>query len=173
MSLSRPHRLWTLAESGYEVVKASTVALMISGRYMTDFHVRHWSRINPDGYCQLCMASQHASASDVNVSSNIPLGTFEHLLLECPVLNETRNKCKSLWINYTLDKPKIKDLVLINNDCNPSIQLLLDPSACADVIRSSQEFGEGILSHLFYLTRTWCHSLHVRRRKLLKLLNIL
>ena len=56
MSLARPHAMWSLPENGYEVDKAVVVASMISGRYMSDYHTRHWSKSNPKGYCQLCQA---------------------------------------------------------------------------------------------------------------------
>lgn len=59
MSLSRPHPVWTLPENCYEVAKATIVAMMLSGRYNSDYHVRHWSRTNPTGYCQLCLASRY------------------------------------------------------------------------------------------------------------------
>ena len=53
------------------------------------------------------------------------------------------------------------------------MQFLLDPTACPVVTKAVQVSGDGVLSHLFYLTRTWCHSLHLKRRRLLKLFNII
>ena len=174
MSLSRPHPVWTLPENCYEVAKATIVAMMLSGRYNSDYHVRHWSRTNPTGYCQLCLASRY-NDHDLNddISLPPPLGTLEHILLECMSLNEARNKCISLWLDYTSDKFLLRDLFMIDGSCKPTTQFLLDPSSCSDVIRIAQENGHGILNHLFYLTRTWCHSIHIRRLKLLKLFNII
>ena len=174
MSLSKPHPIWTLPENSHEVLKATTVAMMISGKYNSDYHVRHWSRSNPEGYCQLCLASRYNDNIDLDnaTSPTPPLGTLDHLLLECKSLKETRDKCISLWLKYTSDNLFLQNLFMIDGSCKPSMQFLLDPSSCSSVIRMAQENGAGILSHVFYLTRTWCHSIHVRRLKLLKLFNI-
>ena len=175
MSLVRPHVMWTLPENGYEVDKAVVVATMLSGRYVSDYHSRHWSKSNPLGYCQLCQASLHSQASPHAVSSYVlPLGTIEHQLLECPSLITSRERCRSLWKEYCADKPEIWNLIDKNDDTEPQpkLQFLLDPSCCPDVILAAQNFGQGVLSHINYLTRTWCYSLHVRRKKLLKLYNI-
>lgn len=174
MSLREPHPLWQYPESGYEVSKAATVALMLSDRYSSDYHARHWSRTNPSGFCQLCRASQHSSGTgNVIDPPNLPLGTIEHLLISCPSLSQTREKCRAFWLEYIVDKPVLQDLILFNGSCDPNVQLLLDPSSCPNVIQAVQKTGSGLLGHLLYLSRTWCHSLHVRRRKTLKLLNII
>ena len=148
---------------------------MLSGRYMTDYHTRHWSRSNVNGYCQLCLAALHSNDM-VNISSSVPpLGTLEQQLLECPSLSVPRERCKILWRRYCDDKPELKRMIGINtnDDIIPTMQFLLDPSCCPDVICATQEFGLGVLSHIQYLTRTWCYSHHIRRNKLLKLLNII
>ena len=174
MSLAEPHPLWKHPESGYEVKKAATVALMLSGRYMTDYHVRHWSRVNPNGYCQLCLSSRNLMDAEDNIPPSVyPLGTLEHLLLFCPSLNKTRENCRALWESYVHDKPVLKNIVLFDSSGNPDVQLLLDPTACPAIIQASQTSGTGILSHILYLCRTWCYSIHVRRRKILKLLNVI
>jgi hypothetical protein len=172
MSLTTPHPLWTLAESGFEVSKASTVATMLSGRYVTDYHARHWSKTNPEGLCQLCLAfpaSGHATS----------LGTLEHLLLKCPALAATRAKCTSHWSAYMVDKPFLLPIIT-HHTLTPSLlgdklqmELLLDPSTCPKVISAAQAMGAGIMSHLLYMTRTWCHAHHLRRKRLLKLYNII
>ena len=169
MSLSSPHPMWTMAESPYEVGKACTVASMLSGRYVTDHRARHWSTSNPSGYCQLCLLTRHHAI----------LGTLEHQLLKCPVLRDTRSKSISHWTEYLLDKPSLLPIVR-HHTLTPGpegvklqMELLLDPSTCPMVIKAVQVSGNGILSHLLYLTRTWCHSHHIKRRKLLKLYNII
>ena len=79
LSLTSPHPLWVSAKSPYEVRKAVIVALMLSGRYRTDYLTRHWSKSNPSGHCLLpgCVGDQH--------------GTLEHILLHCPALSEARS----------------------------------------------------------------------------------
>ena len=169
MSLSRTHPLWTMAESPHEVSKACTVASMVSGRYVTDHRARHWSSSNPSGLCQLCLVTDQLEAP----------GTLEHLLLRCPVLSETRSKSISHWSAYMSDKPDL--LAIVKHHTLPPepegeglfMQLLLDPTACPLVIKAVQASGDGVLSHLLYMMRTWCHSHHLKRRRLLKLYNII
>ena len=169
MSLNSPHPLWTVAESPFEVRKACTVASMLSGRYVTDHRARHWSRSNPSGYCQLCLMTRYSATP----------GTLEHLLLRCPALIETRKKSVSHWSKYLADKPSllpiIKHHTLITGVEGEKLfmEFLLDPSSCPLVIQAVQLSGTGILTHLMYMTRTWCHSHHLKRRRLLKLYNII
>ena len=180
LSLAQPHPIWTAPENSYEITKAVTVASMLSGRYVTDHRARHWSQTNPDGFCHLCLAGNKAQDDQPSHASLLPVGSLSHLLLECPNLQQPRDAVKLLWNNYTLDKPIIRGLVFPNhtesflpNDWSPEMQLLLDPSACPSIISASQKYGPGILNHILYLSRTWCHSLHSRRQKLLKLLNVI
>ena len=172
LSLQEPHPLWTYAEKVYEVQKAIVVANMISGRYFSDYHVRHWSRTNPNGYCQLCLASQHSSDSPPD-DEVTPLGTLGHLLLECEYLTKTRDKCSQVWLKYMSDNPIIRNIIpTMNGYVQPTMQFLLDTTACPNVISAVQSHGRGILCHLLYLCRLWCYSLHLRRKKSLKLFNI-
>ena len=169
MSLSSPHPVWKLAETPYEVSKACTVATMLSGRYVTDHRSRHWSSKNPQGVCQLCLVSKFPPTP----------GTLEHLLLECPVLSETRRGLYTHRCNYIADKPALIPIIDYHTQSqgqegvNLHMQLLLDPSTCPMVVKAAQCEGNGILVHLLYLSRTWCHSHHQKRRKLLKLYNII
>ena len=176
MSLKETHPIWEMAENGYEVEKALTVCTMLSGRYATDYHARHWSQVNTKCYCQLCLAASHSEDSQSKPDDEIPLGSLEHLLLDCPALNQTRNTSKKMWASYVADKPALKILIPIDSEefasWEPSMEFLLDPTSHPATIRVSQTHGVGIFSSLLYLTRTWCHSIHTRRRKLLKLLNI-
>ena len=169
MSLSTPHPLWTMAESPYQVSKAITVATMLSGRYVTDHRARYWSRSNPDGHCQLCLFTGHPATP----------GTLEHLLLKCPTLAETRTQSNTFWSAYLRDKPFLFPIIL-HHTLTPGIegeklhmQLLLDPSTCPMVVRAVQTKGVGILSHLLYMTRTWCHTHHLKRKRMLKLYNVI
>ena len=170
MSLIETHPVWTTAVSAFEVSKAATVAEMLSGRYITKHRARHWNKENPDGLCQLCMVT-HADV--------VEEGTLDHILLRCICLQETRAKACSLWNGYISDKPFLQPIVeecntgLSGDDLRPCLELLLDPSTVPIVISTCQDLGKGILSHLLYLTRTWCHMHHLRRKRLLKLYNII
>ena len=102
--------------------------------------------------------------------------TLEHQLLDCPSLSTTWEHCTLLWRKYCIDKPEVRAIVMLENNgddySNTSMQLLLEPSCCPKVICAIQTWGTCILAHIQYLTRTWCYSHHLRRYKLLKLLNI-
>ena len=169
MSLTKSHPVWTCAESPFEVKKAVTMANMLSGRYVTDHRARHWSATNPQGNCQLCMLEKFPETP----------GTLEHLLLCCPALAEVRKDCTSLWSAYMVDKsfllPIVSKHTVNPGECcrNSNMQILLDPTSCPLVIAAVQQMGPGILSHLMYLSRTWCSAHHLRRRRILKLYNVL
>ena len=169
ISLISPHPIWSMAESSFEVCKASTVATMLSGRYVTDHRARHWSKSNPAGNCQLCMVSGYSSTP----------GTLQHLLLSCPVLSEVRAHATAHWAAYIVDKPPLIPIIS-HHTSTPGhdgeklqMELLLDPSTCPMAISACQKMGIGILSHLHYLSRTWCHAHHLKRRRLLKLYNVI
>ena len=169
MSLTTIHPVWSMCETSFEVGKATTVANMLSGRYVTDHRARHWSKVNPEGNCQLCLVSG---------SPKTP-GTLEHLLISCPALSDTRLGAISHWSNYMVDKPFLLPIVSHytisagNGETTPSMNFLLDPSTCPRVISSAQELGSAILSHICYMTRTWCHTHHIRRKRILKFYNII
>ena len=116
MSLTTPHPIWTYSESGYEVAKASTVASMLSGRYVTDYHARHWSRTNPEGLCQLCLAYPASGHSTT-------LGTLEHLLFKCSALAATRAKCTTHWSGYMIDKPFLLPIITHHTLTHKSLSL--------------------------------------------------
>ena len=74
MSLLRPHPLWTTCQSNsFEVNKSIAVARLLSGQYRSDWHCRHWSRTNKEGFCLLC--------PDKNIPGNIETSslTARHL----------------------------------------------------------------------------------------------
>ena len=169
MSLTTTHPIWAMAETPFEISKATTVANMLSGRYVTHHRARYWSTSNPEGHCQLCILSSHP----------LTPGTLEHLLLKCPVLAETRLNSIHHWSAYLTDKHTLLP-ILAHHTLSPGkegdqlhVQFLLDPSTCPAVVLALQELGSGVLSHLLYLTRTWCHAQHLKRRRLLKLYNII
>ena len=142
---------------------------MLSGRYVTDHRARHWSNINPSGYCQLCTITRRPATP----------GTLEQMLLACPVLADTRKKAASLWKQKLSEYPSLLPIIKHHTlapgqaGVELTMQLLLDPSTCPMVITVVQASGIGVLSHLLHMTRTWCHSHHLKRRKLLKLYNII
>ena len=149
MSLTKPHTIWLSCGSNpYETHKAVIQAKMLSGRYVTDQLSRHWTS-NKDGICTI----PGCSGTDI--------GTLEHLLLFCPSLAE-------LWLTAAADNPDLSDIIneiLSSHDHAPdtAVQFLLDCSSFPAVIYLKQTFGDEYVYPLFYLTRSWCYSMHRAR----------
>ena len=155
MSLSKPHPLWATASSNpYEVNKAVVQAKMLSGRYRTESLSRFWSN-NPNGFCILSNCLGNAQKEDII-----------HILVTCPSLSSKRTRLKDFFHSYSRKNPVIENS--INSFFESKVpqyqtQFLLDCSVIPEVVLLRQNLGLGILSSLFYLTRTWCYSLHRER----------
>ena len=65
----------------------------------------------------------------------------------------------------------LMDLIseVLSGPQNSLVQFILDASVHPSVITLVQTYGQDILMPIFYLTRTWCYSLHRERLKLLGL----
>ena len=155
MSLSSPHPLWTTAGSSPAQVSMATVqAQMLSGRYRSESLCRHWSK-NKNGFCLLPSCEE--------LVEDIP-----HILSSCSGLAPIREKLVRFTHEYcTNSAPVLADLV--TSICKPEnenfIQFLLDCSTLPEVISAAQRFGDGVLHHLFKISRTWVYSLHRTRMK--------
>ena len=55
------------------------------------------------GYAASVRKKERGSKPD----DGIPLVSLEHLLLDCPALNQTRNTSKKMWASYVADKPAL------------------------------------------------------------------
>ena len=133
---------------------------MLSGRYRTDKFSRHWSRFNPDGFCQLPGCG--------NVE-----GSLLHILLHCPALSETRSKIISHWTSFLVPRPWLFPVIqqYTLGDQDQHLQLLLDPSVLPLVISYNDMFPD-TLKCCLYLARTWNFSIHLTREKLRRLYNL-
>ena len=160
-SLTKTHRTLSLAGSPHEVSKASTVMLMLSGKYITCYHARHWDLSNSSGACKLCPSTLESPA---------PLGTLQHQLLLCPALQPAYTSSARLWTEFLAARPLLQPIVAEYTLGSPdsSLQFLLNPSALPSVIRAAQQLGQVVYKDCHYLSRTWCHSTHVLRLKLLR-----
>ena len=154
MSLVKPHQLWlTSGSNPYEVGKAAIQAQFLSSRYRSEQVCRHWSS-KEKGLC-------------LSATCNNQVETSEHILLVCPAYTATRERLKALWLGTS--DPNIHTLVSAALD-KPTpffMQFLLDCSVTPDVISAAQLHGQMVYDALFYLTRTWCFSIHRERLKLL------
>ena len=162
-SLSKPHLIWSsVGTNPYEVNKAVIQARMLSGRYRCEQLRRHWS--NNPGYCEL----EPCFTQSVG-------GSLEHMLLDCrhcPALGECRQSFISLCQQKLEHNSYLKNIFvkyLDNNSIENQAQFILDPSVLPDVIRLIQDKNNDAVNLIFYLTRTYCHSVHKTKMKLLGL----
>ena len=156
MSLQKPHPLFsTAAQNPFEINKSLVVAKMLSGRYRSDWHCRHWSTVNRSGDCLLCPGK------------NFP-GTLEHMLVLCPALEQKRSLLKDYLYQETSDKFDLKQLFddILQASTHEVVQFLLDPSVVPRVIAGCQT-KVYFLPEIFRLTRTYCYGLHRRRLQLI------
>jgi hypothetical protein len=81
-----------------------------------------------------------------------------HILSSCSGLASIREKLVRFTLDYcTNSAPVLNDLV--TSLCKPQnpnfIQFLLDCSCLPEVISAAQVYGDGVLAHLFRISRTW------------------
>ena len=126
---------------------------MLSGRYRTEYLQRHW-KDNPQGYC---LAPGCSNAVE----------TLQHILLDCVAYNSNRVRLTRLWLSN--EDQIIKNITseALSSNRDYQVQFILDCSVLPSVISASQQYGSNILDKLFYLTRTWCYSIHRTRMKIL------
>lgn len=126
---------------------------MISGRYRTEMLCRFWST-NKNGYCEAdtCVQVQ---------------GDLEHLLVSCPALHKDRMRVFNLWLQKTACLPPLQDLMhrMISASKEEKVKFVLNPSTNPEMIVLVQLYGEPLLRHVMYLTRTFAFSMH--RKKLI------
>ena len=160
-SLTTPHKIITSARTPYEVSRATTALVMLSGRYITDYRTRHWDRGNPNGNCRLCPSPPNMQA---------PLGDLAHQLLLCNALQPARLRSVQLWAEYMATRPYLFAVVkhYTLGSLEDSLAFLLEPTSCPLVINLAQEQGQYIIDELCYMTRVWVHGNHVLRLNLLR-----
>ena len=154
MSLTRPHPIWSTAGSNpYEVSKAVQQARFLSGRYRSEYLSRHWTS-NKEGYC-------------LSPTCNKELEDVEHILIHCKAYRDCKSRLYSLWLSSA--NLVVKQIVIeaLSNEKSYLLQFIIDCSVLPSVIKAVQAHGHGILDDLFYLTRTWCFSIHRQRMKML------
>ena len=160
-SLARPHPIWRFAGNNpYEVEKAMVQARFLSGRYRTCWLSRHWSW-DSSGFCRL-----------PNCHLDSPThGTLEHLLIHCQDLQPARDRVLDLWSRAMETNPVFAPVFSkfwpTRTADSDSVQFILDCSVIQDIINLQQSEGQWILETLFYLTRTYCFSLHKARLRLM------
>ena len=130
---------------GIEVNKTVAVARLLSGdQYVetSDWHSRHWSPTNEEGFCLL------------GPGKNIP-GTIEHLHVTCEALDPKRSALFNFWEQKSEDSLPLQELLLTirRSSTKEFVQSVLDPSVVQRFITGCQKklFQ---LDEVFHLTRT-------------------
>ena len=156
-SLIRPHPLLSTPGSNpHEVSKAVVQCKMKSGRYRTSLLARHWSPTNPNGFCP------------APTCQGIP-ETLQHLLILCPYYIEIRIRLIKIWTQpLTISELHNFLVAVLSGPPDQLLNFILDPTSHHQIIHLCQANGQELLKPLFYLTRTWCYSIHKHRLKLLK-----
>ena len=152
-SLRQPSILWTSAGgNSYECAKSNIVAKMISGRYRSEDLCKHWTPSNRNGFC---LAD---TCTEVR-------GDLTHILVECPALNDVRNRLKNLWYERSAQLPALHHLISMVLSSPPPIQVqfLLDSSLFLAVTLLWEIHGQPLLDHVYYLTRTYAYYTHRER----------
>ena len=158
LSLARPHLLWTTCPSGpLPGRQAALMARLLSGRYQSCWHRRHW-----DGSTGACR---------VPGCGHIP-GDVAHIFSgSCPALKEATTAATKKWITAASGQPPIIALLqdVASRSPHGFTQFVLDPSTDPAAIRLAQTLGYIVWDKLFYLARTWVFSLHRERYRRLGL----
>ena len=141
----------TPSDSHYEVIKATVQAKMLSGRYRTEKLCRYWSQ-NRSGFC-LAPTCQEVPED------------LDHILILCPTLSETRTNLHHMWTVKTEPNPALQTFVtsITSSTTSTQVQFILDPCVFPEVIQLGQIFGQAIILHILYLTRTYAYYMHRQR----------
>ena len=155
-SLTTPSRIWSSAKSTpLETTKAVVVARIVSGRYRCESFCRHWT--NSNGYC-------------LAPTCNNVVGDVEHLLISCPALNSVRIKMIKMWEDKTVNLfPELFTTILRIKTLSPpyKVQFLLSPFCFPEVIALGQAYGQELIDHACYLTRTYVYYLHKEKQRII------
>ena len=127
---------------------------MISGRYRSDDLCKHWSPTNKQGHC-VAPPCQGAGV----------VGDLEHILVECPALNDTRDRLKQLWLERSRQSPAFYQMIrkVLASPPSLQVQFILDPTVFDGTAMLTEIYGYPFLSHVHYLTRTYAYYLHRQR----------
>ena len=156
-SLKQPSLIWLSAgSSSFECTKSMIVARMISGRYRSEELCRHWSASNKLGYCL------------ADTCSGV-VGDLAHILVVCPALQAVRNRLRNLWLDRTSQIPALYNLIQMVLSFPPPVQVqfILEPGLFPGIVMLWETFGQPLLDHVYYLTRTYAYQVH--REKLISL----
>ena len=166
-SLCRQHKLWSTAgHKSYEVSKAKIQQLFLSSQYPCGSRSRHWSHDNPQGHC-----------SYISCKNDSVVETPEHILLQFPAYNTTRNmrvnlcfQTKQPVILSDVDNRKLSKYITDRKFVGAilewdsfSLHIKISPSlSVTSFMILTRLFYISFLMWLalFYFGRTWCYAIH-------------
>ena len=154
MYITKPHPIWaTVGSNPHQISKAIQQARFISGRYRSMSLSKHWTT-NKEGFC-------------LSPTCTNTIEDTKHILVQCNAYIDCKRRLYSLWLS-TRNKVVLK-LVLeaLSNESEYLLQFIIDCSVLPSVIEATQSHGNFVLKELFYLTRSWCFSIHRQRMKML------
>ena len=128
---------------------------MISGRYRSEDLTKHWTPSNRQGYC--------LANTCVEVA-----GSLEHILVECPALQQARTRQITMWHDRSSPYPALHQMLgmVLASPAHVQVQFILDPSLFNGITMLWEIHGQVILDHVYYLTRTYAYYLHREKLKL-------
>ena len=156
-SLQYPHHTWKLSGNNpFETHKSIVLAKMLSGRYRTEYLMRHWSNKNKDGFCQFTSCCSVA-------------GTLEHILVVCPALENVRRKMKEFVLEKLREKliPMylfVSEIFKGNEEAQTCF--LLSPLSFPFISSQVHLYGDTLLQLICYCSRTYVYYIHKERMRL-------
>ena len=144
-----------MASNSFECTKSLVLAKMISGRYRTQKLSRFWTG-NKNGYC--LASTCHETVEDL-----------EHVLAICPALEPVRSRLWTLFVAKTEEIPNLQSLIysILGATSQTKAQFILDPMMFPDILNLLSIYGQPLLDHIYYLTRTFAYYIHRQRQLLL------
>ena len=128
--------------------------------FLTDKLSRYWNQ-NKLGLCTIPGCTGDES------------GSLEHYLLFCPALSSARLNVMQLSQKISLEHEALRNILqntFSNQKTENIVQFLLDCSSVPEIVTLSQSDNSYLVDRLFYLSQTWCYSIHRSRMNRLGLL---
>ena len=154
--LSSPHLIWTTATTtSHETRKATILSRMASGRFRSEYMARHWSG-DVNGYCKADTCTE-------------VVGNLEHLLLHCPALSSVRTRLWDMFFEQSVQYPALYTFLqkLEKSPPQSKLQFILDPTAFNEILEIWNLFGQSVINHIYYLTRTYAYYIYRQKQILL------
>ena len=96
------------------------------------------------------------------------------MLLFCNGLKGAQESVINLWMKELAQMPSILTIFqkytssyFLSTDSDTTIRFILDPSMIPEIIILKQAKHDQALTKVYYLTRTYCHTLHKSKLKIL------